>query len=82
MLWCHLYMHSSVDFHGIRKTLFHVHNGLNNNKLCHISYFNKHLFPLLLLTMKATNFKIGVQQITMKPQYLFYKERTTYSTGN
>lgn len=28
------------------------------------------------------NFKIGVQQIMMKPQYLFYKERTTYSAGN
>lgn len=50
----------SVDFHGIEKTKFHVHNGpkIVSDVIHCISYFNKHLFPLLLLTMNAMNSKL------------------------
>lgn len=55
-----IYVFISIDFYGIRKILFYVYNGFNNNKWCYIFYFNKYLFLLFLLIMKVMNFKIGV----------------------
>lgn len=45
-------------------------SGLYNVVCGHRSYFNKDLISWIYLTSKSM--KIGVQQILMKPDYLFY----------
>lgn len=47
------------------------------NVVCgHRSYFNKDLISWIYLTSKSM--KIGVQQILMKPDYLFYSVVIVY----
>lgn len=52
----------SVDFHGIEKTKFHVHNGPNNSKWCHTLYilFQYTFVTIALINNERHEFKIGV----------------------
>lgn len=43
------------------------------NVVCgHRSYFNKDLISWIYMYLTSKSMKIGVQQILMKPDYLFY----------